>query len=215
RHAPGAILCASAAVLSHPAMAWAAAVGVALLFLAHARSRRGLVQSLVVAAGTAAMTAPWWATVIARHGLAPLIAAGGSPEPAFTGLASLLQLTLTDEPYFPLLGGLAVVGAVASAGRRECLLPAWVAALFVLDPRTARTTAAVPVALLAGMGLQAALAMAPASEGKARGNAVNGRPGRAPSPLRPAPSPAPPAGRGARSGQRSSASWCSTPSYRR
>lgn len=153
RQIPLAVLCAAGAVLSHLAMAQAAAAGIALLFLARGRSRAGLQRSLLVAVGTLALTSPWWGTVIARHGLAPFAAASGSPESPTVGLAFLSLLLLTDEPYFPLLAGLALLGVMACLGRRRYLLPAWLAALYILDPRTARTTATLPLALLAGSGL--------------------------------------------------------------
>ncbi len=154
RHVALAALLAASAVLSHLAMALATAVGATLLFLAYGRSRRGLLRSLAVAAGTLALTAPWWGTVLARHGPAPFVAAGQSAEPTIAGVASLLLLTLTDEPFFPLLGGLALLGVLACLARRRYLLPAWLAAIFILDPRKAHATASLPLALLVSAGVE-------------------------------------------------------------
>ena len=153
RHLPAAAAFSAGAVLSHLAMAWAAALGIALLALTLGRSRRGLVTSLLLVAGTLGLSSPWWATVIAKHGLAPLRAAAGSPEPAYTGLALLATLQLGNEPFFPVLAGLALLGALACVPRRQFLWIGWVAAVFVLDPRTAQTTATLPLALLAGIGI--------------------------------------------------------------
>ncbi|MGQ9681074.1 MAG: glycosyltransferase family 39 protein [Anaerolineae bacterium] len=153
RHLLAATVFSAGAVLSHLAMAWAAALGIALLALIYGRSRRGLVTSLLLVAGTLALSSPWWATVIARHGLAPFTAAAGSPEPAYTGLALLATLQLGSEPFFPVLAGLALLGALACIPRRQFLWMGWAAAMFVLDPRTAHTTATLPLALLAGIGI--------------------------------------------------------------
>ena len=158
RHLVAAVALSGAAALSHLAMGWLVAVSAGLLFLAYGRSRAGVGRSLLVGASTLAVTAPWWVTVLARHGLGPFLAAGRSPEPALAGLASLLMLSLTDEALFPLLGALALVGVVACLGQRRLLLPGWLAAAFLLDPRTARTTATLPLALLAGVAVAEVLA---------------------------------------------------------
>ncbi len=145
-------LLAGLTALSHLAMASLAAVSIFVLYLARGRSRAALGRSLLVAAAAAAVSAPWWGAVLARHGLAPFLAAGRSPEPATVALVSLTTLALTDEPFFPLLGALALLGVLVCLARRRPFLPAWAAAIFLLDPRTARTTASLPLALLAAVG---------------------------------------------------------------
>ncbi len=152
RHVLLAILWAAGTVLSHLAMAWLVAVSSALLFVAYGRHRAGLLRSLLVAVGTAALTSPWWVTVIARHGLAPFVAARGSPAPMLAGLERLATLDLSGELYFPLLASLALLGLLVCLVRRRYLLPAWVALLFLADPRTATTIAPLPLGLLAGVG---------------------------------------------------------------
>lgn len=150
-----AIVFSAGAVLSHLAMAWAAALGIALLALVYGRgrSRRSLVSSLLLVAGTLALSSPWWAVILARHGLAPFVAAAGSPEPAYVGLALLATLQLSGEPFFPIIAGLGLLGALAGMPKRQFLWAGWIAALFVLDPRTAQTTVSLPLALLAGIGI--------------------------------------------------------------
>ena len=146
-------LCAAGAVLSHPAMAWLTAFSGALLFLTYGRSRRGLAHSLAAAVGTALLTAPWWGAVVARYGPGPFMAAGGAPESPLAGLYALLTLRLSGEAGFPLLAGLALLGMAACLARRRYWLPVWLVAVLLLDPRTAVTTSALPLALLAGVGV--------------------------------------------------------------
>jgi hypothetical protein len=142
---------AAATVLSHPAMAWFLAYSSLVFFLAHGRTRAALRRSLVVAAGTIVLTAPWWLTVLSRHGLYPLAASGGSGWGAFAPL-QLVTLSITNEPFFPLLGALAVVGAIGCLVERRVWLPAWLAVMVLLDARSPLASASVPLALLAGIG---------------------------------------------------------------
>jgi hypothetical protein len=145
-------LFAAATALSHPEMAWFLAYSAALCWLAWGRTRGGTLATALVAVGTALLTAPWWATVLARHGPAPLLAAGSSGW-TLLGLASLLKLEISDEPAFPLLGALALTGVLVGPRERRWLLPAWLAAVFLLGPRSALTVGTVPLALLAGVGI--------------------------------------------------------------
>src|SRR3712207_5528290 len=73
--APAAAFAALTA-LSHLETAWFLAYSSVLLFLAFGRHRRGLLGSVAVALATLALTAPWWATVLAEHGVSPIVAAG-------------------------------------------------------------------------------------------------------------------------------------------
>src|SRR5262249_28283420 len=66
-------------------------------------------------------------------------------------------LTLTEESFFPLWEALALVGVLACLATRRLLLPAWLVAMFLLDARSALTTATVPIALLASIGITDAL----------------------------------------------------------
>lgn len=147
----GTTLCCSATALSHLEMAWFAAFSIALFFLFFSRQRAGLVHSLLVAGGTLLLTAPWWALVLLRHGPTVFLASGGSGL-GVQGLLLLAPLIITQERTFPLLGALNLLGLLACLVARRWLLPAWLLAVFVLDPRGALTVASAPVALLASVG---------------------------------------------------------------
>jgi hypothetical protein len=146
-----ATVLAAGTALSHPAMAWFLAYSSVIFFLAHGRTRAALRRALIVAAGTIALTAPWWATVLSRHGLYPLLASGGSGWGPFAPL-QLLTLTITNEPFFPVLGALAALGALACLLERRAWLPVWLGVMALLDARSPLATASVPLALLAGIG---------------------------------------------------------------
>lgn len=153
-YAVTAAIFGSLALLSHIEMAWFAAFTCALFFLANGRSRAGIVSTLIVAAGVAALTSPWWVAMVARHGLTPFTAAfvagsGSSASP----LIVLIELRFTNELLFPIAMALGVLGAVACVAGRRYLLPGWLVAIALLDPRALGTDATVPLALLAGVAV--------------------------------------------------------------
>lgn len=108
---------------------------------------------IAAAAVRVLVTSPWLLAVLARYGIAPLVSAGGVsanlPETAFY----LLTAKLTDEPFWMLTAGLAVLGFVYSLSERRYFVPAWAVALVVADPRSAATCVSVPLAILAAIGL--------------------------------------------------------------
>jgi hypothetical protein len=146
-----ATIFAAGTALSHPAMAWFLAYSAGLFFLAFGRSRVAIGRMLSVGVGTVLLTAPWWGAVLARHGAGPLFASGGSTLSAF-GPLRLLTLTITNEPFFPVLGALALVGALWCMRPGWWWLPTWVVAMAGLDSRSPLASASVPLALLAGIG---------------------------------------------------------------
>jgi hypothetical protein len=128
-----------------------------LLFVCMRPSR--LLHFAVAAAGAAALSAPWWALVISRHGIAPFRASteygGDSLSGGLLDIERLLFVlrnpVFTDEQFFPIVGALAVVGAFYALARRLWFLPAWWLLIMMADMRAYPTYAALPVTLLAGL----------------------------------------------------------------
>jgi hypothetical protein len=155
-----AVLCALTA-LSHLQTASFLAFSSVLFFAAYGRHRDGAVYSVIVGIGTIVLTAPWWGTVINTHGIGPFLAANATGGSIFSSeewlrrfvIDSLLRLGTTSEPLFPLIGTLALLGAIASVTKRQFLLPAWWAAIILLDARAFPTFSTVPVSMLAGVGV--------------------------------------------------------------
>jgi len=148
-----AALPAALAVLSHPEESLFLATGAVVLFLTFVRSRQGMWMAFVLAAGIAVLTAPWWGTVLAAHGVAPFLAVARAVDSNPLDGVVALFLFGTYEPLFPIIGALALLGLVACCARKQYLLPLWLLAIPLVDPRNTTMHETVVFALLAGIGL--------------------------------------------------------------
>jgi hypothetical protein len=153
RAAPTAIF-ASLTVLSHPEMSLFLAYSLALFVFWYGRNRTGLVGASTVVLSTAVLTAPWWATVILYHGAAPFLASmqtGTVPLGTLVGYA--LKFNISGEPFFPILGVIAVLGIIWSIQSRQWMLIIWLAVMMPIDPREYLTEMLVPISLFIGIGV--------------------------------------------------------------
>ncbi len=158
-------------ILSHLETGKFLAYSMVIFFVCYGAHRTGLIHAALVAAGTAIIVAPWFITVVAYHGLAPFQAANQTGSSIFSGPADRQNIRNmihvfglgTNEPYFWLLGGFGLLGALvfvvrslASVQRREYVLPAlpiWWLVVVLLDNRAANTYTTIPIALCAGVGI--------------------------------------------------------------
>jgi hypothetical protein len=146
-------LLSTLAVLSHLEMGWYLAFSSALLWVAFGRDRNRTAGSFVIAAGVLTLSAPWWFAVVARHGIAPFVAAFTQTGSPIAGFVRILTFSVTSETALTLIGGLAALGLAVSLLRGDTLLPAWLLVTFLLDPRSAQATAAPIIAMLAAIGM--------------------------------------------------------------
>ncbi|MGK2965670.1 MAG: hypothetical protein ACSLFM_08675 [Tepidiformaceae bacterium] len=96
---------------------------------------------------------PWFAIVVARHGVDPFFAASATGGWGALGPAQFLTGLFTDNPGLDVAAVLALLGFVALASSGSYLLPVWMVAIFLLDPRKAATLAIAPVAMLAAVAV--------------------------------------------------------------
>lgn len=138
---------AGLAVLAHLQMGLFVGYSAAVFALLSSGRREAVRRMGVAAVLATALVGPWLLWVIVRLGVGPLVAASqtGTHGPA---MVQVLGPSAFSEPLFPIVAALGGVGFAWAIGRREWLLPAWVVAVVVLDPRKAETLATIPVALL-------------------------------------------------------------------
>ncbi len=140
------------AVLSHPEWAVHTAVGAILIWLFLGRSRQTFVHSLLVAGLVLFLTAPWWGTVLARHGIQPFLSAFATSQ-KWLAIIHLVFFYFTEEPYLAIMAVLGLIGIAYQLSRREFFLVVWMAAPFFLEGRSAMLPAAIPLSILAATGL--------------------------------------------------------------
>lgn len=147
---------ASLALLSHPDLF--VVVAVALLFVVYGRSRDGVLKTAVIATGVVLLTAPWWESVIVRHGLDTLLATGGSrTEQGWTDAIipwrDFLTFPFTKQPLLNWTAVLAILGIGAAVASAQLFLPLWLIAEVLAEPHQAPNFVHVPVALLVGVAV--------------------------------------------------------------
>jgi hypothetical protein len=148
------------AFLSHPETGVQAAAACILLWLFRGRSKRTLLWSAAVALGVVVLSAPWWGTVLANHGLAPFQSALQTSDDGAFHLAKLLTLQFGGGVFFNLTVALGLVGLLAVLAGKKFLLPIWLALPFFVDPRSAGGMALIPMSLMAAYAFDQVLAPA-------------------------------------------------------
>lgn len=140
--------------LSHLEMTWFFVFSCALLWFSHGRTARTALMTAGAAAVGLAVAAPAVLTTLTVHGIDPFIAALTTGSPSATNpVLAFLVFRATDEPMFPVIAASALMGVAWCISRREWLLPVWVLACGILDPRGFGNVACVPLALLAGLAV--------------------------------------------------------------
>ncbi len=174
RHILLATLFASLTILSHPGTAWFAFYSGAALFICNLGwgplfknipklkvpwniLRHSLAKSSLIVAGTAILTLPWWGILILRHGLETLLYPYQTESFSITALVTPFSLLFTNEPLVDILVVIGFLGFLVSLKERKFVLPLWLVAIFIFEPRLSAVYAAVPMALFVGIGIDKAI----------------------------------------------------------
>lgn len=153
RHLLLVVIFAAASVTSHPQTAFHAALGGLILFLFYGRSKRGFFSAFLVGLGVVLLSAPWWATVLQRHGLETFISAGGTSQRTLEFYKIVLDLHLpTDILSLPFLAFF-YIGLFVSLRERNFLYAVWILSAYLSDPRGGAGAALLSESILAGIGI--------------------------------------------------------------
>jgi hypothetical protein len=146
--------------LSHPQAAVFAVI--ACVVLSFGWPMRTWSIRLGVAAITAILiVSPWIVWVATTNGLESLLAAGGRLEPA-VGIVRLLNLRFSAAPFMDVVGVAGAVGLAACLLQRSLRLPALLITTYLAGAGGGEFLAAIPWALIAGVGLAALVDLAAA-----------------------------------------------------
>lgn len=153
RYFVGAALCGALTVLSHPEVAWYLGYSFATLVICYGRRRTALLDSLSLFAAVILVTAPWWATALARDGLAPFLSAARTGGQSWDVWRAFLSWDFTELSSLNWPAVLAMLGAVICIAQGELFLPAWLVVSVVLEPRSGPTYTTVPVSILSALAI--------------------------------------------------------------
>jgi len=147
------ILFGAGAILSHPQTALHAALGGALIFAFYGRNKRGILSALMVGLGVILLTAPWWLTIISRHGFAPLLSAGQTSRRTLDFY--IIVLKLHGPGNFLALPALILfyIGLWDSFKRRDFFFIVWILLAYLIDTRGGDGVALLAESMLGGVGL--------------------------------------------------------------
>lgn len=154
-------------VMSHPEAAVHMVASVIFFWVMLGHSRATFVKLVGVGVTALIAAAPWWVTVIHYHGLAPLLSAVQTGQKT-SAVLNLLFFDFAEEPYATVITVLALIGLGQCLLRKDYLLPLWLALPFLVEGRSAALPAAIPLAMLAAVGLVDVVfkSLSPGSAGK-------------------------------------------------
>lgn len=140
------------AVMSHPEAAVHTFVSALFLWLMLSCTRSGFINSILVGLIVLIVSAPWWVIVIHYHGIEPLLKGAATGQKTLA-VFHLLFFVFTEEPYATVIAVLGLIGIGHQLLRRDYLLTLWMAIPFFVEGRSAAGPAAIPLAMLAAIGL--------------------------------------------------------------
>ncbi|HET6597609.1 MAG TPA: glycosyltransferase family 39 protein [Anaerolineales bacterium] len=145
-------LFAGLTIMSHPEAAVHMIASVILLWAMLGRSRSSFAHLVGAGAVTLIVSMPWWATVIRFHGIAPFLSAVQTGQKGLAVL-NLISFDFTEEVFATLIAILGLIGLARCLIEKKYLLPIWLASPFIVEGRSAVLPAAIPLAMLAAIGL--------------------------------------------------------------
>jgi hypothetical protein len=127
----GALTC-----LSHPESAVHTVACAILFVILFSRNKRGFIVSGITVLLVLLLTAPWWVTILTRHGIGPILAAGASGGYNWSILLGYLQGNLAQEAFLTFLGCFTVVGLLYEIAKKRYFLPLWFVIAIISEPRS-------------------------------------------------------------------------------
>lgn len=147
-----AILSGGLILLSHPERSLHSLTTALFVLVYFNRTKRGLIDAGMIAAGVAILSAPWWAVSLVRFGVEPILQAGKAGGDRALFWAPLLLLNFTDETI-AITALLGVVGIMVLLVGKNWFLPLWTLISFITDPRSAPHIVPLQFSILAAIAL--------------------------------------------------------------
>jgi hypothetical protein len=151
------ILFSTLVVYTHPEAAVHLAIGILFFYLVCNRSRKSFIFLLLAAIMVAIFTAPWWAIILQRHSIHPFLAASAAARQdsynPLVGLIVFFRYYFTDEPFTAIFASIGLIGFFRLLSQRNFLMPVWLFAAHLIEPRGGILYMMLPLSIAAGIGL--------------------------------------------------------------
>ncbi len=147
-----AMLFTSLAVISHPEAGLHAAASCALVWMFYGRSRAGILQAALIAAGTIFLTSPWWLTVLQQHGIETFVSAFHSGMYGASPLLAFFRDFFARGSLIPTILILRLLGVAWGIWRGQYFLLAWMVLPYFVEPRSAPAVSYYPFVILTAIG---------------------------------------------------------------
>lgn len=147
----------SLAVLSHPEYGLHTASACLLFWIFYGMSRQRTAHAAAIGFTTLALTSVWWIPLLAVHGVVPIISAFHTGMYERNSIVILIQSFISWNSYLPILLTFRILGMGWAVWKRYCILLAWLALPYFVEPRSAPAIAFYPIAMLTALGLMDAL----------------------------------------------------------
>ncbi|MCQ3936908.1 MAG: hypothetical protein DPW18_07655 [Chloroflexi bacterium] len=145
-------------VLTHPEASVHTAIAAAFFYLWKDRTAKGALRAATAAIGTLIIAAPWWVTVLMRHGSAPfhaaMTAASENSLDFVLRAFALIKFEFTDEPFMQLISVVGLLGLFTLLAQRKPALPIWLALIAFLEPRGGALYMTLPLCMSVGAAFE-------------------------------------------------------------
>lgn len=154
-------LYSSLVVVTHPEAAVHTIIAAIFIFIWKDHTLKGIFRAGAVAFGTLILSAPWWMTILIKHGMAPLqaaqIAAQENSVNFILRIFTLIKFDLTDEPFMQVLAVIGLIGIFILLAQRKPALPIWFVLIALIEPRGGTLYMMLPLAMFIGVTFDQAI----------------------------------------------------------
>lgn len=169
KHVISTCLFGALVALSHPSYCLHTIVICVILWLF--LDRRAFSRALIVALGVGLLTVPWWLVIVLRYGFGPFLSASQTGGLSALSWLPLVIPTFAEEQFLTPFTIFGLMGLASQLIRRKYLLAIFLIIPFMVDPRSGPSIAVIPLAMLAGIGLNdlvlpSIAAILPSAEGE-------------------------------------------------
>jgi len=142
-------------VLSHLEIFMITVIWIGITAFFFSPNRFGVIALMILGLGSILISAPWWLTVISRHGFNPFLNAMSSGQFSLAnGLGDLLLNNMTEEYLFTPVLVFGIIGLIYLIQKKNWFLPTWILAVIIFDTRSLERSILIPLSMVSAITIQ-------------------------------------------------------------